>query len=165
MPLRCPFTIQRGVYRGRDVMRNHLVQFRGLFLITLMLASSLAACAGSRTSQHTPLIPVPITEIKMIQGTWEGLVTHARTGKDSGRVVVVLTSHDTYGTYSFGGATAEGPLVGTGRVILQNGRLSSEMGQRVVDFTLCLRGSENVLTAHVFGKDGNPYYMELTPLK
>ena len=146
-------------------MRNQLVRVRGLFLVFLLLVSSLAACAGLRTPQHTSLTPVPIAEIKTTEGTWEGLVTHARTGKDSGRIVVVLTSHDTYGTYSFGGATAKGPLVGTGRVTLQNGRLSSEMGQRVVDFTLCLRGSENVMTAHVFGKDGNPYYMELTPLK
>jgi len=146
-------------------MQSYLVRVRGLFLIFLLLVSSLAACAALKTQQQMPLSPVPITEIKAVEGTWEGLVTHARTGKDSGRVVVVLTFHDAYGTYSFGGATAEGPLVGTGRVTLQNGRLSSEIGQRVVDFTLCLRGSENVMTAHVFGKDGTPYYMELTPLK
>jgi hypothetical protein len=145
-------------------MRNHLVRVRGLFLTFLLLVSSLAACAGLGTHQQIPLSPVPITGIKMVEGTWEGLVTNARTGKDAGRIVVVLTSHEAYGTYSFGGATAQGSLVGTGRVTVQNGRLSSEMGQRMVDFTLCLRGSEKVMTAHVFGKDGNPYYVELTPM-
>lgn len=146
-------------------MRNHLVRVWGLFLVFLLLASSLTACAGLGTQQQIPLSPVPITEIKMAEGTWEGLVRNARTGKDAGRIVVVLTSHDGYGTYSFGGATAQGSLVGTGRVTVQSGRLSSEMGQRIVDFTLCLRGSEKVMAAHVFGKDGNPYYAELTPLK
>lgn len=145
-------------------MWNRLVRVRGLFLVFLLLVSSLAACAGLGTQQQIPLAPVPITEIKMVEGTWEGLVINARTGRDAGRVVVVLTSHDAYGTYSFGEETAQGSLVGTGRVTMQNGRLSSEMGQRIVDFTLCLRGNEKVLTAHVFGKDGNPYYAELTPM-
>jgi len=146
-------------------MESHFVRVRGLFLVFLVSVSLLAACAGLRTQQQIPLSPVPITEIKSVEGTWEGLVINARTGKDAGRVVVVLTSHDAYGTYSFGGATAQGPLVGTGRVTVQSGRLSSEMGQRMVGFTLCLRGSEKVMMAHIFGKDGNPYYAELTPLK
>jgi hypothetical protein len=84
-------------------MWNHLVRVRGLFLVFLLLTSSLAACAGLGTPQHIPLAPVPITEIKVVEGTWEGLVKNTRTGKDAGRVVVVLTSHDSYGTYSFGG--------------------------------------------------------------
>lgn len=146
-------------------MESHFVRVRDLFLVFLLLVSSLAACAWMGTQQQIPLSPVPVTEIKSVEGTWEGLVINARTGKDAGRIVVVLTSHDAYGTYSFGGATAQGSLVGTGRVTLQNGRLSSEMEQRMVDFTLCLRGSEKVMMAHVFGKDGNPYYAELTPMK
>lgn len=145
-------------------MWNRLARVRDLVLVFLLLVSSLAACAGLGTQQQIPLAPVPITEVKMVEGTWEGLVINARTGKDAGRIVVVLTSHDAYGTYSFGGATAHGSLVGTGRVTVQSGRLSSETGQRMVDFTLCLRGDEKVLTAHVFGKDGNPYYAELTPM-
>jgi hypothetical protein len=146
-------------------MWNHLVRVRGLFLVFMLLVSSLEACTGVGTQQHIPLTLVPITEIKVVEGTWEGLVINARTRKDSGRVVVVLTSHDAYGTYSFGEETAQGSLVGTGRVTLQSGRLTSEMGQRMVDFTLGLRGNENVMTGHVFGKDGNPYYVELTRLK
>ena len=145
-------------------MWNHLVRVRGLLLVFLLFVSS-AACTGVGTQQHMPLTPVPIMEIKVVEGTWEGLVKSARTGKDSGRVVVVLTSHDTYGTYSFGEETAQGSLVGTGRVTVQGGRLSSETGQRMVDFTLCMRDNEKVMAGHVFGKDGNPYYVELTRLK
>ena len=145
-------------------MWNHLVRVRSLFLVFSVLVSSLAACAGLETQRQVPLTPVPITEIKAVEGTWEGLVRNTRTAKDSGRVIVVLTSHDTYWTYSFGGETAQGSLVGTGRMTVENGRLSSEMGQRMVNFTLCLRGSEKVMIAHVFGKDGNPYYVELTRL-
>jgi hypothetical protein len=117
------------------------------------------------THQQLPLTPVPIAGIKAVEGKWEGLVINARTGKDSGRVVVVLTSHDTYGTYNFGGATAQGSLVGTGRVTVQSGRLLSEVEHRMANSTFCLRGSEKVMTVYVFGKDGNPYYAELTPLK
>ena len=146
-------------------MQSTLVRVWGLFLVFLFLVSSLTACAGLGTEQESPLAVVPITEIKEIEGTWEGLVKNVRTGKDSGRVVVVLTSHDTYGSYSFGGETAQGSLVGTGRVTLQSGRLLSETGQRTVVFTLCLRGSEKVLAAHAIGKDGNPNYMELTQMK
>jgi hypothetical protein len=146
-------------------MWNHLVRVRGLFLVFLLLMSSLAACSGLGTQQHIPLTPISITDIKAVEGTWEGLVINARTGKASGRIAVVFTSHDAYGAYSFGGETAQGSLVGTGRVTVHSGRLLSEMGQRMANFTLCLRGSEKVMTAHVFGKDGNPYYAELTPLK
>ena len=84
-------------------MWNHLVRVRCLFLVFLLLVSSLAACAGLGTQQQVPLTPVPITEIKVVEGTWEGLVINARTGKGSGRIAVVFTSHDAYGTYSFGG--------------------------------------------------------------
>jgi hypothetical protein len=150
---------------GRKAMQSDLVPAQRLFLVFLLLVNSLAACAGLGTQQEIPLALVPITEIKEIEGTWEGLVKNVRTGKDPGRVVVVLTSHDTYGTYSFGGETARGSLVGTGRVTLQSGRLLSETGQRTVVFTLCLRGSEKVLAAHAIGKDGNPNYMELTQMK
>jgi hypothetical protein len=146
-------------------MWNHLVRVQGPFLVFLLLVCSLAACAGLGKQQQLPLTPVPITEIKAVEGTWEGLVLNARTGKASGRIAVVLTSHDAYGTYSFGGDTAQGSLVGTGRVTVHGGRLLSEAGQRMANFTLCLRGSEKVMTADVFGKDGNPYYAELTPLK
>ena len=146
-------------------MQSTLVRVWGLFLVFLFLVSSLTACVELRTEQESPLAVVPITEIKEIEGTWEGLVKNVRTGKDSGRVVVVLTSHDTYGSYSFGGETAQGSLVGTGRVTLQSGRLLSETGQRTVVFTLCLRGSEKVLAAHAIGKDGIPSYMELTQMK
>jgi hypothetical protein len=150
---------------GRNTMQSTLVPARGLFLVLLLLVSSLAACAGLGTEQEIPLTLVPITEIKEVEGTWEGLVKNVRSGKDSGRVVVVLTSHDTYGTYSFGGETAQGSLMGTGRVMLQSGQLLSDMGQRTVVLTFCLRSREKVLAAYVFGKDGNLYYMELTQLK
>jgi hypothetical protein len=146
-------------------MESHFVRIRGLFLVFLLSVSLLAACAGLGTQQQIPLSPVPITEIKAVEGTWEGLVINARTGKASGRIAVVLTSHDAYGTYSFGGETAQGSLVGTGRVAVHSGRLLSETGQRMANFTLCLRGSEKVMAAHVIGKDGNPYHMELTQLK
>jgi len=146
-------------------MQCQFSRARILFLVSLLLVSSLAACAGLGTQQEIPLTLVPITDVKEVEGTWEGLVKNVRTGRDSGRVVVVLTSHDTYGTYSFGGETAQGSLVGTGRVTLQSGRLLSETGQRTVVFTFCLRGSEKVLAAHAIGKDGIPNYMELTQMK
>jgi len=132
-------------------MQSDLVPARGLFLVFLLLVSSLAACAGLGTEQESPLAIVPITEIKEVEGNWEGLANNVRTGKDSGQVVVVFTSRDAYGTYSFGGETAQGSLVGTGRVTLQSGRLLSETGQRTVVFTLCLRCSQKVLAAHAFG--------------
>jgi hypothetical protein len=51
-----------------------IIQVRGLFLVFLLLVSSLAACAGLGTQQQIPLTPVPITEIKAVEGAWEGLV-------------------------------------------------------------------------------------------
>ena len=73
--------------------------------------------------------------------------------------------HDTYGSYSFGGDTAQGYIVGAGRLTVQSGQLLSDMGQRTVVLTFCLRNREKVLAAYVFGKDGNLYYMELTQMK
>jgi len=82
-------------------MQSDLVPARGLFLVFLLLVSSLAACAGLGTEQESPLAVVPITEIKEVEGTWQGLANNVRRGKDSGQIVVVLTSRDAYGTYSF----------------------------------------------------------------
>jgi hypothetical protein len=74
-------------------------------------------------------------------------------------------THDTYGSYSFGGDTAQGCIVGAGRLTVQSGQLLSDMGQRTVVLTSCLRSREKVLAAYALGKDGNLYYMELTQLK
>lgn len=146
-------------------MQSNLARARVLVLVFLLLVSSLAACAGLGTQKEMPLTPVPITEVKEAEGTWEGLVKNVRTGRDAGQIVLVLTTHDTYGSYSFGGDTAQGTLVGAGRLTVQNGQLLSDIGQRTVVLTLCQRSREKVLAAHAFGKDGNPYYMELTQMK
>jgi hypothetical protein len=136
-----------------------------LNLVFLSLLSVVVACAGLETQQEIRVTLVPITDIKEVEGNWEGLVKNVRTGKESGQILLMLTSHDAFGTYNFGGETARGSLVGTGRVTLQSGRLLSDTGERTVVLTLCLRGRERVLAAHAFGKDGNPYYMELTQMK
>ena len=151
--------------RGREAVQHNPIRARGLFPVSLLLVSLFTACAGLGTEQNIPLTPVSITDIKEVEGSWEGVVKNVRTGRDTGRIVLVLTSHDTYGTYSFGGDIAQGYLVGTGRVTLQSGQLPSDIGQRTVLFTFCLRGGEEVVAAHVFGKDGNPYYVELTQMK
>jgi hypothetical protein len=134
-------------------------------LVFLPLVTVLAACSGAGAQKKEPVSCVPMAAVKEVEGTWEGLVKEVRTGRDAGRVVVVLTSHDSYGTYNFAGETARGFLVGTGRVSLQKGRLVSETEQRTVDFTLYLRGSETVLAAHAVGRDEKPYSMELTRMK
>ena len=146
-------------------MQSNLARVRVLVLVFLLLVSSLAACAGLGTQKEIPLTLVPITEVKEAEGTWEGLVKNVRTGRDAGQIVLVLTSRNTYASYSFGGDTAQGTLVGAGRLTVQSGQLLSDIGQRTVVLTLCQRGREKVLAAHVFGKDGNPYYMELTQMK
>lgn len=146
-------------------MQSALVPARRLFLVFLFLVSSLTACAGLGTLQELPLTLVPITDVKQVEGTWEGMVKNVRMGRDAGRIVLVLTTHDTYGSYSFGGDTAQGYIVGAGRLTVQSGQLLSDMGQRTVVLTFCLRGSEKVLAAYAFGKDGNLYYMELTRMK
>lgn len=146
-------------------MPSHLVRVRVLFLVFLLLVSLLAACAGLGTQQEIPLTLVPITEVKEVEGTWEGLVKNVRTGRDAGRIVLVLTARDTFGSYSFGGDTAQGYIVGAGRLTVQNGQLLSDLGQRTVVLTFCQRSNEKVLATYAFGKDGNPYYMELTEMK
>ena len=151
--------------REREAVQSNPVRVWSLFLVLWLLVSSLAACAGLSTQQEIPLTLVPIADLKEVEGNWEGPVRNVRTGRDTGRIVLVLTTHDTYGSYSFGGDTAQGYLVGTGRLTLQSGQLLSDIGQRTVVFTLCLRGSEKVVAAHAFGKDGNSYYMELTQMK
>jgi hypothetical protein len=150
---------------GGEAMQCHFSRARILFLVFLLLVSSLAACAGLGTQQEIPLTLVPITDVKEVEGTWEGLVKNVRTGRDAGRIVLVLTARDTYGSYSFGGDTAQGYIVGTGRLSVQSGQLLSDMGQRTVVLTFCQRSNEKVLAAYVFGKDGNHYYMELTQMK
>ena len=146
-------------------MQSTLVRVRILCLVSLLLVSSLAACAGLGTQQEIPLTLVPITDVKEVEGTWEGLVKNVRTGRDAGRIVLVLTTHDTYGSYSFGGDTAQGYIVGAGRLTVQSGQLLSDMGQRTVVLTSYLRSREKVLATYAFGKDGNLYYMELTQMK
>ena len=70
--------------------------------------SLLAGWAGLGTEPHRPLTVVPISEIKDVAGNWEGLAKNVRTGRDAGRIDLVLTSRDDYASYSFGGDTAQG---------------------------------------------------------
>jgi len=69
MRLRGSWMIQLEVGWRWEAMQCHFSRARILFLVSLLLVSSLASCAGLGTEQEIPLTLVPITDVKEVEGT------------------------------------------------------------------------------------------------
>ncbi|WP_455379499.1 hypothetical protein [Petrachloros mirabilis] len=108
-----------------------------------------------------PLAPVSIQSLQEVQGRWEGTVTTLQA-RDTNWVTVNITNRDSYATYTFAGMGKGHPFLGTGRLLLQSGRLLTEGEERELTFTLAERGGVRLLIVDGVGKDGKSHHGELS---
>jgi hypothetical protein len=95
--------------------------------------TTLAACMSGPSKQDSTWTAVPITDVGMVVGEWEGLVKkdHATLPEGSVRLMIRANS-----TYLFAGQTATTAGVGSGDLEARDGRLVGDTEKRAVTFTL-----------------------------
>lgn len=113
--------------RGGDLTR-----WLRLAIVTLLLGG-LSGCAGGGPQHDASWKLVPITEVGMVVGEWEGLVKkdHATLPEGSVRLMIRANS-----TYLFAGQTTAAAAVGSGDLEARDGRLVGDTEKRAVRFTL-----------------------------
>jgi len=128
------------------------VQWLRLTICVLVIAVS-AGCAGGSAQPDASWKLVPITEVGMVVGDWEGLIKkdHATLAEGSVRLMIRGNS-----TYLFAGQSASMAAVGSGDLETRDGRLVSDTEKRAVRFTLYDRKGKAVMlvesTNHLTGE-------------
>jgi hypothetical protein len=142
-----------GDYDGRGAIT--------LYAATL-LAGLLAGCAGGPSSGDPAWKLVPITDIGMVVGEWEGTVKKDHASFAEGSVRLIIRANN---TYLFAGQTAAKVAVGSGDLEPQDGRLVGDTDRRAVRFTLYdHKGTPVVLVEATNHETGERYRGELTKL-
>lgn len=122
---------------------------------------TVAGCSWFDSQSAEPLTPVAIESLHDVDGRWEGIVSTLQ-GRDKAWVTVTITNRDTFATYTFVGTGKEIPFMGTGRLLLQSGRLLTEGEGRTLTFTLAEREGVRMLVVDGLGKDGKSHHAELS---
>lgn len=121
---------------------------------------ALVGCASLNFWSAAPYTPVAIERATDVEGRWEGTVK-AVEGYKTIWVMVDITNHESYTTYTFVGTGWGAPFLGTGRLQLLGGRLLNEGEGRTLTFTLAEQGGARMLLVTGIGKDGTSYHAEL----
>ena len=103
------------------------------FTICALVVGVCAGCAGGSPQQDASWKLVPITEIGMVVGEWEGLVKKDHATLPGGSVRLMIRANS---TYLFAGQTATTAGVGSGDLEPRDGRLVGDTEKRAVKFTL-----------------------------
>ena len=120
-------------------------------------------CAGGSPQQDASYTLVPITEVAMVVGEWEGLVKkdHATLPKGSVRLMIRAN-----GTYLFAGQSASNAVVGSGVLEQRDGRLVGDAEKRAVRFTLYDHKGKVVLLVESTNREtGEQYRGEFTKVQ
>ncbi|HKY71726.1 MAG TPA: hypothetical protein VJL88_07380, partial [Nitrospira sp.] len=100
----------------------------GAFVVALFVG-----CAGGSPQQDASYKLVPITDVGMLVGEWEGLVKKEHDTLPQASVRLMIRPNN---TYLFAGQTTSKFAVGSGDVEPRDGRLVGETDARAVTFTL-----------------------------
>jgi len=131
--------------------------------ICALVVGVCAGCAGGSPQQDASWKVVPITEVGMVVGEWEGLVKkdHATLPEGSVRLMIRANS-----TYLFAGQTASRAAVGSGDLEMRDGRLVGDTEKRAVTFTLYHhKGKAVVLVESIIHETGEHYRGEFTKVQ
>lgn len=132
-------------------------------LVLVLVATVLAACAGTGAGPTDGLAPVPITDFKMVAGKWEGVVSGLSAKRDDGDWAEMTISPD--GTYDFGIYRTIGVFGGRGTFTLSDGKLQMRGDRGSATYALYQGGGKRVLQAQATLSDGRPLTAKLTPEK
>ena len=100
----------------------------GAFVVGIVVG-----CAGGSPQQDASYTLVPITEVGMVVGEWEGLVKKDHATLPAGSVRRMIRANS---TSLFVGQTVSAAAVGSGDLEARDGRLVGETEKRAVRLTL-----------------------------
>src|SRR6476659_2127625 len=95
--------------------------------ICALVVGVCAGFAGVSPQQDASWKVVPITEIGMVVGEWEGLVKKDHATLPGGSVRLMIRSNS---TYLFAGQTTSRAAVGSGDLEIRDGRLVGDTQKR-----------------------------------
>ena len=130
------------------------------FYTTLLCLTLLPACSSGPSSKDPSWRLVPITDVQMVAGEWEGLIKKEKATFAEGSVRLIIRTNN---TYLFAGQTASKVAVGSGDLERRDGRLVGDTDRRAVRFTLYdHKGSAVVFVEATNTETGEQYRGELT---
>ena len=130
------------------------------FSAGIMVIGVLTGCAGGSHGTDPSWKAVPITDVQMVVGEWEGLIKKGGATFPEGSVRLIIRANQ---TYLFAGQTASKVAVGSGDLESQDGRLVGDTDRRAVRFTLYdHKGSAIVLVEATNHETGERDRGELT---
>ena len=130
------------------------------FSAGIVVIGVLIGCAGGSHEKDPSWKLVPITDVQMVVGEWEGLIKKEGATFADGSVRLIIRANQ---TYLFAGQTASKVAVGSGDLESQDGRLVGDTDRRAVRFTLYdHKGSAIVLVEATNHETGERYRGELT---
>ena len=130
------------------------------FSAGIVVIGALTGCAGGSHEKDPSWKLVPITDVQMVVGEWEGLIKKEGATFADGSVRLIIRANQ---TYLFAGQTASKVAVGSGDLESQDGRLVGDTDRRAVRFTLYdHKGSAIVLVEATNHETGERYRGELT---
>jgi hypothetical protein len=140
------------IFHARSAGCVPLYAWLGLMLLT--------ACSSGPSSKDPSWKLVPITDVQMVAGEWEGLIKKDKATFAEGSVRLIIRANN---TYLFAGQTASKVAVGSGDLERRDGRLVGDTDRRAVTFTLYdHKGSAVVLVEATNHETGERYRGEFS---
>jgi len=129
----------------------------------VLVISAVAACAGGPSQSDSSWKSVPITDVSMVVGEWDGTVTKDRAMFPEGAIRLIIRANS---TYLFAGETLSQSAVGSGGVETREGRLIGDTEHRAVTFTLYDHKGARVLVVDTTNKEnGTRYHGQFTKVR
>ena len=136
---------------------DHLSRLRKSCMVCplALMVIAVVGCAGGPSEHDASWKSVPITDVSMVVGEWDGTVTkdHAMFPEGSVRLIIRRNS-----TYLFAGETLTNAAVGSGEVEPREGRLTGDTEHRAVTFTLYDHKGVPVLVVDATNKESGTRY-------
>jgi hypothetical protein len=125
-----------------------------------MALSAVTACAGGGAQHDASYTLMPITNVGMVVGEWEGVVKKNHSTLPQGSVRLMIRAN---GSYLFAGQSASNVAVGSGELEQRDSRLVGNAEKRAVTFTLYDHKGQAVLFVESINREtGERYSGELT---
>ncbi len=129
---------------------------------SVVLCCALVACSALGRPQAPPLEPVPVTDLNIVAGTWEGIMVQSPPTRSDDWIILRIQGD---GTYQFEMVRTIGVFKGSGRFFLEDGRLEakSETGWVKAQLHRHVGMDDRVLKVEGSASHGVTYHAQLTP--
>jgi hypothetical protein len=133
------------------------------FSVGVLVLAILTGCAGGPSQEESSRTFVPITDLGMVAGDWEGMVKKDQSVIPGPMVVLTIRAN---GTYTFVGQRISDVALGSGFLELRDGRVSGDTDRRIAQIALYDRQGKAVLVVESrVRQTGERYHGELERTK